>query len=51
VEREGMSESWRAAFRSSAEWMTVVIGPSSEERERGSAGEWMIPRAKIWGLA
>jgi hypothetical protein len=46
-----MSQPWHAAFRSIVERITVVIGPSSEGREKGSVGRWMIPHAKIWGPA
>jgi hypothetical protein len=33
-----MSQPWHAAFRSSVERITVVIGASSEGREKGQRG-------------
>ena len=44
-----MSQPWHAAFRSSAEQITVVIGASSEGREKDQRGEEMIPRARNLG--
>jgi hypothetical protein len=38
VEREGLPEPWHAAFRSSVERITVVIGPSSDGREKDQRG-------------
>ena len=46
-----MSHPWHAAFRSSAERITVVIGASSEGREKGQRGRDGPARKKLGALS
>jgi len=45
-----MSQPWHAAFRSSAEQITVVIGASSEGREKDQRGKRWSRVREIEGL-
>ena len=46
-----MSQPWHAAFRSSAEQITVVIGASSEGREQDQRGKRWSPARESEALS